>query len=433
MEATPMTAKPIQSPHGAPPPFAGFPVADSPEALGFDLARLARLDDYMSGMVDAGHVAGVSTLILRHGRIAALRTHGLGDLQSGAPLSPDSVFRIYSMTKPVVGVAMMILFEEGLWTLDDPVTRFIPEFANLRVCVGVDTDGEMILEDAQRPPTMREVMSHTAGFGYGLFDVHPVDRAYRAAQVLRAASHQELVDRVAALPLLFQPGTEWFYSVAADIQGVIVSRISGQSLGDFLKVRLFEPLGMVDTGFSTRADNLDRLVKMYADDGAGGLKEATVAFDFPINDFTQTPPMEGGGGGLVSTLADYARFCQMILNKGELDGVQILSPVSVELMGTNVIPNKVLATPNPMRLLPFSPAFGFGLGFSVCIDPRQMGAVEGKGTLSWGGGGGTWFWIDPQNDLIFIGLIQRMVDPISSEFRGKARTFTYHALTRPEL
>jgi CubicO group peptidase (beta-lactamase class C family) len=172
---------------------------------------------------------------------------------------------------------------------------------------------------------------------------------------------------------------------------------------------------------------------MYADDGAGGLKEATVAFDFPINDFTQTPPMEGGGGGLVSTLADYARFCQMILNKGELDGVQILSPVSVELMGTNVIPNNVLATPNPMRLLPFSPAFGFGLGFSVWIDPRQMGAVEGKGTLSWGGGGGTWFWIDPQNDLIFIGLIQRMVDPISSEFRGKARTFTYQALTRPEL
>ena len=413
--------------------FAGFPVAARPEDLGFDSARLGRLDDYMGGMVEAGRVAGVTTLILRHGMVAAFRTHGSPVLGSETPLSPDAIFRIYSMTKPIAATAMMILFEEGHWVLDDPVTKFIPEFANLKVCAGIGPDGEMILEDAKRPPTMREVMSHTAGFAYGLFDFHPLERAYFANGIARPGGAQEFIDKVAAQPLMFQPGGEWFYSIASGILGVIVSRISGQSFGDFLQSRIFGPLGMVDTGFQTGADKAGRLVTFYQDDTQGGLKEVTKVLNAPINCFINPPPFEDGGGGLVSTVSDYARFAQMILNKGELDGVRILAPVTVELMSTNVIPDAVLATTNPMRLLPFNPAFGFGLGFSVMNDPRRLGSVEGRGTLAWGGMGGTWFWIDPENDLIFVGLIQRFADPISGEFRARARTFTYAALTRPEL
>ncbi len=414
--------------------FAGLSITHRPEDLGFDSDRLARLDGYMADMVDTGRVAGVSTLILRHGKVAAHRTHGSAELGGDTPLSPDAIFRIYSMTKPIAATAMMILFEEGHWVLDDPITKFIPEFADLKVFAGVGPDGQMILEDAKRPPTIREVMSHTAGFAYGLFpDFHPLERAYLDNRIARPESTQAFIDSIAAQPLMFQPGAEWFYSVASGILGVIVSRISGQSFGDFLQQRIFAPLGMVDTGFQTRPDNAHRLVTFYQDDGEGGLKEVAEVLGAPINPFTAPPAFEDGGGGLVSTISDYARFAQMILNRGELDGVRILAPVTIELMATNVIADAVLATTNPLRLLPFNPAFGFGLGFSVMKDPRRLGSVEGRGTLAWGGMGGTWFWIDPENDLVFVGLIQRLADPISGEFRARARTFTYAALTRPEL
>lgn len=414
--------------------FAGLPVAHRPEDLGFDSARLARLDDYMAEMVAGGRVAGVSTLILRHGQVVAHKTHGSAALGGETPLSSDAVFRIYSMTKPIAATAMMILFEEGCWILDDPITKFIPEFADLKVFSGVGPDGTMTVEDAKRPPTMREVMSHTAGFAYGLFpDFHPLEKAYLENRIARPEGDKAFIDSIAAQPLMFQPGTEWFYSVASGILGVLVSRISGLSFGDFIRQRIFQPLGMTDTGFQCEAHNVDRLVTFYQDDGQGGLKEVTEVLGAAINPFTAPPEFEDGGGGLVSTIADYARFAQMILNKGELNGVRILAPATIELMATNVIPDAVLATSNPLRLLPFNPAFGFGLGFSIMKDPRRMGSIEGRGTLAWGGMGGTWFWIDPENDLVFVGLIQRFADPISGEFRAKARTFTYAALTRPEL
>ena len=410
----------------------GLPFAPDPEALGFDPARLAQLDAWKAQMVAAGQVAGVSTLLMRHGQVVDFRPCGKARLGDEASLTRDAIFRIYSMTKPVTGVALMILFEEGRWRLDDPITDYLPELTDLRVFAGVDASGDMITEDLSRPPTMRELMSHTAGFGYGLFDIHPVEREYRRSHVLQANSLDELVQRVARIPLMFQPGSEWFYSVATDLQGVIVERLSSMGFGAFLQDRIFGPLGMVDTGFQTRPDNAHRLAAIYADDGRGGLKPATEAFDMPINDFTRPPKFEGGGGGLVSTAADYARFCQMILNRGKLDGTRILAAASVDLMGRNVIPDEVLATANPLRLLPFNPAFGFGLDFAVVMDPAALGLVEGRGTLSWGGGGGTWFWIDPENDLIFIGLIQRLADPVSAAFRAQARTLVYAALTHPE-
>ena len=410
----------------------GFPFASAPEALGFDSDRLAQLDRYMAGMVETGVVAGTSTLLMRHGQIAAFTTFGKARLGDEASLGRDAIFRIYSMTKPVTGVAMMILFEEGRWTLDDPVTDHLPELKGQRVFAGVDDDGALLTQDAVRPPTMRELMSHTAGFGYGLFDTHPIERAYREAGVLTSDSHEDLLARAARIPLMFQPGSEWFYSIATDLQAVVVKRLSGMGFGDFLRARIFQPLGMVDTGFQVPADQVHRLAEMYCDDGAGGLKVAAEAFGMPINDYTRPPRFEGGGGGLVSTAIDYARFCQMILNRGELDGVRVLQPETVDLMATNVIPDRVLETTNPLRLLPFNPSFGFGLDFAVVLDPQALGMAEGKGTLSWGGGGGTWFWIDPTNDLIFVGMIQRMADPVSNAFRARARSLTYAALTHPE-
>lgn len=409
-----------------------FPVAASPDELGFDVAGLARLNAYMSGMVATGKVAGTSTLLMRHGRIAAFTTFGAARLADHTPLRRDTLFRIYSMTKPVTGVAMMILYEQGLWRLDDPITDYLPEFKGQKVFAGVAPDGSLLTIDAERPPTMRELMSHTAGLGYGLFDVHPVERAYRQGGVMTADSHEDLARRAARIPLMFQPGTEWFYSVATDLQALVVRRLSGMGFGEFLRTRIFEPLGMPDTGFHVPADQVHRLAEMYCDDGAGGLRVATEAFDMPINDYTRPPRFEGGGGGLVSTALDYARFCQMILNRGHLDDVRILLPETVDLMATNAIPDAVLDTTHPLRLLPFSRALGFGLDFAIATDPGAAGLAEGKGTLSWGGGGGTWFWIDPENDLVFVGMIQRLADPVSGEFRVQARRLTYEALTHPE-
>ncbi|RZJ32612.1 MAG: class A beta-lactamase-related serine hydrolase [Brevundimonas sp.] len=408
----------------------GFEYAASPEALGFDAAGLDRLRSYMSGMVAGERIAGGSILLLRHGKVATFDCFGAARLDTRRPVEADTLFRIYSMTKPIVSAALMILYEQGLWSLDDPVTRFIPEFERLRVFVGEGPDGELLTEPAARAPTMREVMSHTAGFGYGLFDQHPVDRMVFRREVLRSGGLAQLIDRIADIPLMFQPGTEWSYSVASDIQGRLVEILSGEKLGDYLRRAIFDPLGMTDTAFHVPGADVERLAAMYVAGPEGRLEEARMALGFPINDFTRPPSMEMGGGGLVSTAGDYARFCQMILGRGALRDVRILKPETVDLMATNMVPEPVLAVVNPARLLPFSPAFGFGLGFSIVRDPVALGAHEGRGTLAWGGAGGTWFWIDPEHDLVFIGLIQRMADPVSAEFRTVARQLTYEALTQ---
>ncbi len=409
-----------------------LPVAARPEDVGFSADGLGQMADWMADLVERGQIAGATTLLMRHGQVADFRTIGSARLDGDQPLSPHALFRIYSMTKPIVAVAMMMLFEEGRWSLDDPITRFLPEFEGQPVYTGVQADGSLATEPARRAPTMRELMSHTSGLGYGLFDVHPVERAYRQAGVLTADSLDDLARRAAKIPLLFQPGNEWFYSVGSDLQGLIVERVTGQSLGAFLQSRIFGPLDMVDTAFRISSEGAERLVTLYADDSAGRLKPATHAFDIPVHDVTAPIAMESGGGGLVSTAVDYARFAQMILNGGALDGVRLLAAETVTLMATNTIPDTVLATSNPLRLLPFNPAFGFGLGFSIVRDPQALGLSEGRGTLAWGGGGGTWIWVDPENDVVFVGLIQRVADPVSQVFRGRARTLVYAALTHPE-
>lgn len=408
--------------------LGGFEIAPSPARLGFDPTGIDQLRAYMADMVQTGRIAGGAFLILRHGQIAALDCVGEASLETHRPIRPDTLYRIYSMTKPVTAVAMMQLYERGLWALDDPISRFLPQMAHLKACTGVDASGEMITTPVSRPPTIREVMSHTAGFGYGLFDQHPVDRAVYDRAVLRAPDLASMIDRLAEIPLMFEPGTEWSYSVSSDVLGRLVEVISGKSLPDYFRDHIFAPLGMVDTDFHVPPEKMERLADIYSAGPTGRLEPAQTLFGFPVIDFSRPPGLPLGGGGLVSTAADYARFCQMILNRGELDGVRVLNGETVDLLATNQIPEAVLARPNPARLLPFSPAFGFTLGFSIMLDPAAIGAVEGQGTLAWGGGGGTWFWIDPQNDLVFIGLIQRMADPVSAEFRTVARQLTYDAL-----
>ena len=417
----------------ASPAVAALNSAPSPEALGFDAQRLAKLDAYMAKVVADGRVAGMSTLLARHGQVVSEKMYGVKSLATGAPLTRDTIFRLYSMSKPITGVAMMMLFEDGRWQLDDPITRFVPEFKALKVMSGADENGRRSIQDMQRPPTMRELMSHTAGFGYGLADQHPVDKLYREKGVLAANGLADMIKRTAEIPLMFQPGTKWSYSSAVDIQGYIVEKLSGQKFGTFLQQRIFTPLKMTDTAFYVSADKASRLSAVYAGNPkTGKIEEVTELFGGKMPTYLEPPAMESGGGGLVGTIGDYARFAQMIANKGELDGVRLLSPASVEMMGTNMIPASALVASNGNGVARFNEAVGFGLDFMVVNDPRAAGTLEGKGSMSWGGAAGTWFWVDPTNDVIFVGMIQRMGDTGGDPLGSMARTLTYQALTHPE-
>jgi CubicO group peptidase (beta-lactamase class C family) len=423
-----LVAAPVQVQAREPAALAS---ASSPEAVGFSSARLKRLDEAMAKVVADGRVAGMSTLLMRHGKVVSFNTYGKASLETGAPMSKDTIFRIYSMSKPVTGVALMILFEEGRWRLDDPITKFLPELEGLKV-MEIGEDGQQKLVPVSRPPTMRELVSHTAGFGYGLSDKHPVDLMFREQRVLGSNGLEEMTQKVATIPLMFQPGTQWYYSVAVDLQGRIVEKISGQTLGQFLDQRLFQPLKMKDTAFSVPADKASRLAAVYvANPQTGKIEEAKVLIENPIQDFTKPPSMESGGGGLVSTATDYARFAQMIVNGGVLDGERILSPASVELMGTNMIPDQVLVTSNGTTGSRFNEAVGFGLDFAVVMDPRKAGSLEGEGSLSWGGAAGTWFWADPENDVVFVGMIQRFGGSGGDDLGTLSRTLVYQALVDP--
>lgn len=406
--------------------------AVAPEAVGFDSQRLAKLDAYMAKVVADGRVPGMTTFLARHGKVVSFKTYGAKSY-GGEPMTPDTIFRIYSMTKPVTGVAMMILFEEGKWRLDDPVTRYVPEFKNLKVVKSIDGNGQVTLEDMRRPPTMREVMSHTAGFGYGLQDDHPVDKLYREKGVLSAPTTKAMIDRTAEIPLVFQPGAQWRYSSSVDIQGYIVEKLTGMTLGQFMEQRIFKPLRMNDTAFYVPQAKAGRLAPVYYfNRETQKVEEAKAIFGGDMPTYLEPPPWESGGGGLVSTTMDYARFAQMIANKGEVDGVRILSPASVEMMGTNMIPKDVLVSSNGTTGSRFNEAVGFGLDFMVVNDPRVAGTLEGEGTMSWGGAAGTWFWVDPTNDVVFVGMIQRLGGSGGDDLGAAARTLTYQALVNPE-
>lgn len=381
----------------APAADLGLPTA-TPESVGFSSERLKTLDATLNGLVDGGKLPGVLTLLARHGKIIAVNAHGVKDVASGAPITQDTLFRMYSQTKPVTGVAMMILFEEGRWKLDDPVTKYIPEFAGLKVFKGVDADGKPILEPIARSATMRELMTHTAGFAYGLMADNYVDKAYQESALFRQSTLGDAMGVLTTLPMASQPGTEWKYSVAVDIQGYIVEKLSGQSLPDFMRSRIFAPLGMTDTDFWVPEAKRGRMASLYmVDPKARAIVPAEGFMVLPID---RLPTAANGGGGLVSTLRDYARFAQMLLNGGELDGVRILAPATVRLMASNHL------TDLQLEKKPLGDGIGFGLDVAVVMDPAKAGTLAGKGTYSWGGAAGTWFWIDPENDVVFLGMIQ---------------------------
>jgi len=393
-----------------------------PENVGMSSDRLTRLNDGMKSLVDQGRLAGVVTMVARHGKVIEFEATGKRDIAANLPMQKDSIFRIYSMSKPITGVAMMMLFEEGKWQLNDPVAKYIPEFAGLKV-YGTDARGNVVQNEQTHPVTMRELMSHTGGFTYGYFSNTPVDKLQREADVLNVGNTlEEMIKRVAKLPLNSQPGSEWHYSISVDIQGYIVQKLSGMPFEEFLEKRIFKPLNMVDTGFYVPPEKLKRFAEFYAYDKDGKLQ---VAHDAITHDFSQKPALASGGGGLVSTATDYMRFCQMLLNGGKLDGVRLLSPRTIELMRTNLLP------PGMPTL---SPGAGFGLDFAVYTDVMAAGGYYGKGTYYWGGAAGTWFWIDPTDDLIVIGMIQQIAGTGAAaafmvpDVRGLSRAYVYQAI-----
>jgi CubicO group peptidase (beta-lactamase class C family) len=374
----------------------------SPESAGFAPGALDKMDAGMQDLVDKKHLAGIVTLVARHGKVVQQKAYGVQSLETQAPMKIDTIARIYSMTKPVTGVAMMMLHEEGKWQPSDPIAKHIPEFANLKVFAG-EKDGQPILEAPAHPPTMGELMSHTAGFTYGLFGNTPVDVMYRANNPLEAPSLQGMIDRLATMPLLYQPGTRWVYSVSVDIQGYLVQKLSGKTFPEFLRTRLFEPLGMGDTGFLVPAERLSRVATIYSYDKA----KAGLVGEPRDPAISQMPGLPSGGGGLYSTAGDYFRFAQMLLNGGEFNGQRLLKKATVDMMRTNVLSEQAINSNSGIGQARFSPAQGFGYDFAVVLDPDAAKRQVGKNSYWWWGIAGTWFWIDPTNDIVAVGIIQR--------------------------
>ena len=388
----------------------------SPESVGFSSAGLQAFQREFRALVDEGKLAGVTTLVARHGKLVHFDAYGVKNLDTRAPLTKDTIFRIASMTKPVVGVAMMMLWEEGKWKLDDPVSKHIPEFAGLKVAT---PNGEV---PQTRPMTMRQLMSHTAGFD--------TSGGYQGKNITdRTKPLQGMIDALARLPLASQPGTDWAFGPVVDIQGYVVEKLSGQPLDVFLKSRIFDPLGMSDTGFWVDASKQDRVtnVHTYGDD-----KKITTAPS--QSDPTRKPVFLSGGGGLLSTTEDYWKFSQMVLNGGQANGKRLLKASTVELMRTNVLePGVAVDLYGPKSA---QDGVGFGLDFAIVMDPKKANLPDGKNSFYWGGAFGTWFWIDPTNDLIVVGMMQNLSGSTptggSPQVRPLSRKLVYAALVGPK-
>ncbi|MEQ1607886.1 MAG: serine hydrolase domain-containing protein [Hyphomonadaceae bacterium] len=414
-----------------------WPVAAVSDAtkLGFTAAGLAALDARLAQAVADQNYAGVVAVLAKGGEVAHFKAYGVqsGDPKTGAPMTQDSIFRIYSMTKPITGVALMQLYEKGLWQLDDPITKFIPEFENLQVLTWKDgkpvmKGGKPVLAKASRPATMRELMSHTAGFGYGLSGADPVNNAFRDQKVLVSKNLDEMIAKIKDIPLLYEPGTRWSYSVAVDIQGYIAQKLSGQKFGDYLQANIFTPLGMNDTSFIVADDKKTRFADIYT-----WKKDASALAVMPepaaLTRYDAASEMESGGGGLTSTAHDYLRFTQMLLNKGALAGKQILKPESIALMAENHI-GELGVYSDGTAANPGRPGQKFGLDFAIYTDPAAGNNPYGKGAYYWSGAAGTIFWVDPVNDVTYVALIQSMggARPEAMNLRDDSGKLIYAAM-----
>ena len=382
--------------------FAEGPITAKPEEAGFSSAGLARIDAYLKNEIATDKIPGAIMMIQRNGKTAYFNSFGVRDPGTKAPMTPDTIFRIYSMSKPITTVAAMMLVEEGKLQLDEPLSKYIPAFANVKV--GVERKGEdgamgLDLVPVKRPISIQDLMRHTSGLTYGFFGEGLVKKAYVDAHMFAGdVDNAEFAERLAKLPLVYQPGTTWDYSHSTDILGRVIEVVSGQSLYQFEKQRLLDPLGMKGTSF-------------YVTDAS---KAALVAEPFPNdrkigNDADMSDPRvaqkwESGGGGMVSTISDYAHFAQMLLNGGTLDGKRYLSPKTVAYMGSNHLGPTSGVVPGPYYLP--GPGFGFGLGFAVRTEAGVSPAEGSVGEMNWSGAGGTSFWIDPKENMFVVFMAQ---------------------------
>lgn len=413
-----------QHPQSAPSHELNLTVV-KPESVGFSSERLERLHTLIQDEIDKKQLAGAVTILARHGKVVEYRTYGKRDVATAAPMTKDTIFRDYSMTKPVTGVAMMILYEEGKWLPSDPIAKYIPEFAHLKVFKGMDADGKMILVDPEHAPTMRELMTHTAGFTYFFAD-RPVDKMYRDAKLLiGSANLQEMIDKLAKIPLLYQPGKGWEYSMSMDIQGYIVEKLSGQSLPDFMRDHIYAPLGMRDAGFHVPEEKRERFATLYNANAQGELVAGEPG------DYLKQPTAASGGGGMVSTAEDYFRFASMLANGGELDGKRVLAPSTVKLMTSNHTPESLLTGEFGIGMSVIRPGFAWGYDCAVIFDPVAANLPDGRGTFFWDGAAGTWFFVDPTNDIVFVAMIQRRGGSDNHSLEYKAHEAVDQALVEP--
>jgi CubicO group peptidase (beta-lactamase class C family) len=392
----------------------------SPESLGFSSARLGRINTVMQRYVDERKLAGMVTLVARRGQTVHFETCGLADIATGAPMQLDTLFRIYSMTKPITSAAVLMLFEEARLQLSDSIADYIPAFADVKVLDNSVGSGVRYVAPA-RPISIRDLLTHTAGLSYGFDDNVYIDELYRKhVYSLRETNPngtlEEFIQAIAKLPLAYQPGSAYRYSFATDVLGLLVQVVAGMPFEEFLRQRIFEPLGMGDTGFYVPAEQIGRFAANHGPDAEHGL----TVIDAPAtSEYARPTRLPSGGGGLVSSTSDYLRFAQMLLNQGELDGARLLGRKTVELMTSNHLPAGVH---------PFDDVYsGFGLGVSVLLDPAQAQNLGSVGTFGWGGAANTNFWVDPREELIGILMVQFMPSdtyPVSPNFR----TLVYQAL-----
>jgi CubicO group peptidase (beta-lactamase class C family) len=409
---------------------AQLKVDAEPDEVGFDPARLQRVDEHFRRYVDDGRLAGWTVAVTRHGKVAHLGHYGLADIEAGRPVGDDTIWRLYSMTKPVTSVAAMMLYERGLLALTDPVAKYIPSFAAQRVYVAGPAANPATVP-ATEPMRIWHLLSHTSGLTYGFHHAHPVDEMYRSAghefAVPQGMDLAAACDNWAALPLVFQPGSEWNYSVSTDVLGRVVEVVSGKPLDEFFAEEVLGPLDMTDTAFSVPEGDLDRLAALYIPNpgGGGGVRR----YDRMGAGATRRPTFLGGGGGLVGTAADYHRFTQLLRRGGELDGTRLLGPRTVAYMTRNHLPggHDLATVGRPISAESETLGVGFGLGFSVVLDAAGAKSLSSPGEYAWGGLASTAFYVDPVEDLTALFFTQLM--PSSTyPIRPQLRTLVQQAL-----
>ena len=400
-----------------------------PSEVGFDAGRLTRIDSHFARYVDDGRLPGWLLVVSRRGHIAHLATYGERDKEASLPIELDTLFRMYSMTKPVTSVAAMMLYEEGLFELKDPVSRFIPSFGDLRVYRGGSALAP-VTDPCVEPLRIWHLLTHTSGLTYGFHHAHPVDAMYRAAGYEWGSPPskdlEQCCDEWAGLPLLFQPGAEWNYGVSTDVLGRVVEVASGMPLDEFMRTRIFEPLGMAETGFSVPEADHHRLAALYQP--APGTRVA-LRYD-AMGDLIKSPPSAlSGGGGLVGPAVDFHRFAQMLLNGGELDGVRLLGPRTMRYMTRNHLPGgaDLEAFGRPLFAETTFDGVGFGLGFSVVDDPIKTKVLSSAGDFGWGGAASTVFWVDPAEEITAMFLTQ-LLPSSTHPIRPKLKQLVYQAL-----